>query len=108
MTDVQKGRIPMYARVVTFQFQSGKLDEALQIARESILPEIRQRAGVQEITLLLDRSTNKMVAMSLWQTEADLQADMPNAPARLAKTSSLVAATPLVETYEVAEHVSTS
>jgi quinol monooxygenase YgiN len=98
----------MYARVVTFQFQPGKLDEALQIARESILPGVRQRAGMQENTVLLDRSTNKMVAISLWQTEADLQADMANAPARLAKTSSLLAATPLVETYEVADHVSAS
>jgi len=98
----------MYARIVTFQLQLGKLDEALKIARESILPELRQRAGVQEITVLLDRSTNKMAAISLWRTEADLQADMHNTPARLAKTSSLVAATPLVETYEVAEHVSTS
>jgi hypothetical protein len=38
----------MYARVVTFQFQPGKLDEARQIMRESILPEIRQQAGVRQ------------------------------------------------------------
>jgi uncharacterized membrane protein YgcG len=92
----------MYARVVTIQYQPGKLDEGLHIVRESILPELRQQAGVQGLTLLLDRSANKMVAISLWQTEADLQADMPNTPARVAKTSSLVAAAPLVETYEVA------
>ena len=93
----------MYARVVTIQYQPGKLDEGLHIVRESILPEIKQQAGVQGLTLLLDRSANKMVAISLWQTEADLQADMPNSPARVAKTSSLVAAAPLVETYEVVQ-----
>ncbi len=97
----------MYARVVTFQFQPGKLDEARQLF-QSIQPEIRQQAGVQEIMLLLDRSANKALAISLWQTEADLQADMPNAPARLARHSSFIAATPLVETYEVADHVSAS
>jgi len=31
----------MHARVVTVQFQPGKVDEATQIPRESILPETR-------------------------------------------------------------------
>ncbi len=97
----------MYARVVTTQYQPGKLDEALQITRESILPQLRQQAGYQRSTLLLDRSNNKVVAMSLWQTEADLQASgasisHPGVQARLAKVNSLLAAAPLVEIYEVA------
>ena len=97
----------MYARFVTLQFQPGKLDEALHITNESIRPELRQQAGFQGTTVLLDRSNNKVVAISLWQTEADLQASgasisHPSVQARLAKVSSLFAAAPLVETYEVA------
>ncbi len=94
----------MYARVVTTQYQPGKLDEALQISSESIRPEVRQQAGFQGTTVLLDRNNNKIVAISLWQTEADLQASGASGlvQERLAKVSSLFAAAPIVETYEVA------
>ncbi len=92
----------MYARVVTTQYQPGKLDEGLHIFRESVLPELKQQAGFQGITLLLDRSNNKMAGISLYQTEADLQASGTNIQARFAIASSRFAAAPLVETYEVA------
>ncbi len=92
----------MHARVITVQYQPGKVDEGVQIYRESVLPEARQQRGFRGAMALVDRSTGKAISITLWQTEADLQADMPNTPARVAKTSSLVAAAPLIETYEVA------
>jgi heme-degrading monooxygenase HmoA len=95
----------MHARVVTTQYQPGKVDEATQIFRESILPETRQQAGFQGVMALLDRSTDKAMAISLWQTEADAQASGAGSAylqAQLAKVASLFAAAPIVETYEVA------
>ena len=32
----------MYARIITFQYQPGKIDEGLDLLRESVVPELRQ------------------------------------------------------------------
>jgi len=94
----------MYARVITFQYQPGKMDEGLDILRESVVPELRQLAGFQGATNLVDRSNNKVVGITLWQSEADLQASgMGKLQARFAKVSSCLAAAPLVENYEVTD-----
>ena len=95
----------MHARVVTIQFQPGKVDEGTQIYRESVLPEARQQRGFKGIIALLDRSTDKFISISLWQTEADAQvsgASSSYLQAQLAKAASLFAAAPVIETYEVA------
>jgi heme-degrading monooxygenase HmoA len=100
----------MYARSLTMYFQPGELDEALRIARESILPELREHAGDQGTIELFDRSTHKRVVITLWQTEADLRASGESAShhktqARSAKHSHHFAATPpVVEIYECEWH----
>ncbi len=99
----------MYARVMTMQYQPGKVDEAIQVVRGSVLPELRQEEGFQEFTMLVDRSNHKVVGIILYQTEAHLQAagassSHPTLQARAARVSSILAAAPLVETYEVAIH----
>lgn len=94
----------MYARVVTAQYQPGKLDEGIQLYRESILPETRQQRGFKGTIGLVDRSTDKAISITLWQTEADAQASGTSGDylqAQLAKIASLVATAPDTETYEV-------
>ena len=94
----------MHARVVTVQFQPGKVDEGTQILRESILPETRQQVGFQGVMGLVDRSTDKSISITLWQTEADAQASGVGSAymqAQIAKFASLLASAPVFETYEV-------
>src|SRR5579863_9380383 len=95
----------MYARVVTAQYQPGTGDEGLRLFRESVLPETRQQRGFKGAMALIDRSTDKAIAITLWQTEADAQASGTSSPylrAQMAKIASLVAAAPVIEMYEVA------
>src|SRR3989442_10619613 len=94
----------MHARAVTVQFQPGKVDEGTQIYRESILPETRQQVGFRGVMALLDRSTDKAIAITLWETEADARASGEGSAymqAQIAKVASLSAAAPVIETYEV-------
>ena len=94
----------MHARVVTVQYQPGKMDEGIQLYRESILPEARQQRGFKGAMGLVDRSTDKSISITLWQTEADAQASGTSSAymqAQLAKVASLLAAAPVIETYEV-------
>lgn len=95
----------MYARVGTVQYQPGKQDEGIQLYRESILPEARQQRGFKGAMGLVDRSTGKAISITLWETEADAQVSGTGSAylqAQLAKFASLLAAAPVVETYEVA------
>ncbi len=95
----------MHARVATVQYQPGKMDEGIQLYRESMLPETRQQRGFKGAMGLVDRSTGKSILITLWQTEADAQASGTSSAylqAHIAKFASLWAAAPVFETYEVA------
>ena len=94
----------MYARVATFQFQSGKLDEANQIANESIIPAIRQQAGLKSFFGLLDRTTGKAMLITFFETEADMKAGVSDGfiQQQAAKLAPLLAGTPVTDFYEVA------
>ncbi len=94
----------MHARVVTVQYQSGKVDEGIQLYRESMLPEARQQRGFKGAMGLVDRSTDKSISITLWQTEADAQASGVGSAymqAQIAKFASPLASAPVFETYEV-------
>ncbi len=93
----------MYARVITAQYQPGKVDEAIQRYHEMILPEARQHKGFTGAMYLVDRSSDQAIGISLWQTEADLQASeerMAALGAEMAKVTSLAGA-PRREMFEV-------
>ena len=94
----------MYARVITFQYQPGKMDEGLDILRELVVPELRRQEGYEGALNFVDRDTNKVVGITLWKSEADLQASgMGKLRERFAKIGAFLAAAPIVENYEVTD-----
>jgi heme-degrading monooxygenase HmoA len=95
----------MHARVVTSQFQLDKLVEAGQLYRESILPEVRQLPGFKGRIGLVDRSTGKAIAITLWESEADARASGEGSAfmqASVAQFAPFYAAPNVIEIYEVA------
>ena len=93
----------MYARLTISQIQPGKMDEGIQIVRDSILPAAKQQQGFRGILFLSDQSANKGIAITLWETEADMRAGEASGyyQAQIAKVASLLAAQPVREAYEV-------
>ena len=94
----------MYARVITTQYQPGKLEEGLQLYRE-MLSAAGQQPGFKGILGLIDHSSDKAMSISLWGTEAEAQASGTSSSyfqTQLAKFASVFAAAPMIETYEVA------
>ena len=96
----------MYARVTTVQVQPAKMEEAIQITNESIIPAIRQQEGLISFTDLIDRSTGKATLVTLFETEADMKAGMSSGfvEQQVAKIAPLLTETPLIEFYEVLAH----
>ncbi|MEZ4662709.1 MAG: antibiotic biosynthesis monooxygenase family protein [Caldilineaceae bacterium] len=93
----------MIARVITFQLQSGKTAEMLEIANNSVVPLMQQQSGCRLITMLSDGAADKVLAVGLWESAADLQANEQSGmfQEQLAKVKHLCTLPPVRELYEV-------
>lgn len=101
--EVRQGGPGKHARVLTATAQPGKSDEGMQIVRDSILPVSRQQPGFKGGLWLLDRSTGKVIAITLWETEADLLAGEASGylQEQLGKVAHVLATQVVREAYEV-------
>jgi heme-degrading monooxygenase HmoA len=64
----------MFARVGIFQGPQEQLEDALRRGRQQTLPALQRIPGFAGLYVLADHQTGKSVAMSLWETEAAMQA----------------------------------
>lgn len=97
----------MYARMTVAHTQPDRFDEAVTTVREGFLPAAREQPGYREFLLLTDRSTHQLVGISLWETEADVQASGGASSyyqEQMARFVDLLIAPPTTTTLEVAVH----
>jgi heme-degrading monooxygenase HmoA len=92
----------MFARVISAQTAPEGVDSAIRIAQEQ-LPGARKQPGFSGFYLLADRTSGKLLTISLWQSHAGLH----RVESRAAQTRGHAAAemevtTPGVDIYEVA------
>lgn len=93
----------MFARVSITEGSPERIDESIHFMRETVIPECRKIRGFKGSYLLVDRKTGKQMGITLWKTEADLNASTEAAKrlrAQFVQTAS--AQTAKVEVYEVA------
>lgn len=93
----------MYARVITIQYQPEKMEQGLQMYRE-VLAAARQQAGFKGILGLIDREGSRAMSITLWETTTEAQASGEGSAyfqAQSTKFSSVMAAAPMIDTYEV-------
>ena len=93
----------MYARIIKFQLQPGKIDELVAIGTHSVAPMMQQQPGCKLITLLTDPAANTAMVVGFWESEADLLATEQNGvyQEQMAKTKHLLAAPPTRDLYAV-------
>lgn len=93
----------MKARVVTVQIQPSKLDEAIRIYRDSVVPAASEYKGCHAVFLATDRSSGKGVSITIWD-EQELQSSEASGylQEQFAKFSDVFAAPPIREVYDVA------
>ena len=97
----------MFAQVVKFNIQPGKVDEVLAVFKESVIPAVQQQKGFKNAYMLMDRSANKGLGLSLWETEADLEAMATSGfyQEQVAKLAPFFSGPPEREVYEVGAQV---
>lgn len=93
----------MYARVITVQWQVDRIDEAITLFREEVVPALKQQTGFANTRLLVDHSTGKGMMVSVWQREADLYASQNSGflNRQLAHLTQFFATAPTIDRYEI-------
>ena len=94
----------MHARVTTIQMDPARLDQAVAQVEEDDLPTWKNLDGFKGYTLLLDRSSGKVIGTSYWATKEQMQNSedaVVESRQRAADTGGAKDA-PQVERYEVA------
>jgi heme-degrading monooxygenase HmoA len=90
----------MYARLTTFHIQPGTIDEAIRIVQDT-LPITKEQRGFKGGLTLADESTDKLIGITLWETEAAMLANEANGYYRdqVAKIRSFLVDQPVREAY---------
>jgi heme-degrading monooxygenase HmoA len=93
----------MHAKVVTFQIQPGKKEEAVRLFKEYVIPAAKKQKGFNAGLLLTEPGTGKGISIGLWNSEADIRASESGGfyQGWLAKFADVFASPPSRELYEV-------
>jgi heme-degrading monooxygenase HmoA len=63
----------MHARMFEFAGSVEEIEAAVALAREEILPLERQMPGFRGLILLADKEAHRLVSVSLWDSEEQMQ-----------------------------------
>jgi heme-degrading monooxygenase HmoA len=96
----------MYARVTTAETQPGTMGELIRFYEE-VAPQLKGVNGFVRSQLLTDRTANKVMVMSLYETLADLESGETLFRQAMAdpRAAAALAGPPAVAVYEVALQV---
>lgn len=96
----------MYARIVHTQTNPDMYEDVVNLFNDSVVPAAQEQPGFVNILLCADPYSGKGIAISLWETEADLEDSANNGylQEQLAKFGAYFTAQPVVESYEVSAY----
>ena len=99
----------MHVRAATLQIQPGKMQEFIDLFKETMAPVVKSQKGFQGQYLMTDASTNKSLAISLWESEEDMLATESSSgyiPEVVTKFSNVFAGPPDYDHYELSVETS--
>jgi quinol monooxygenase YgiN len=92
----------MYARIVHGSVKPNQMDEFLRMFREEFVPILKETAGFEQMIIVPDRDNDSIVALVMYASKADADADDAGFRQRAAKLSHLLAGPPQASVNEVA------
>jgi quinol monooxygenase YgiN len=95
----------MHARVNATRWYPEKIEEGLKLTWDTIVPAYKEQPGFRGYYLLTEPGGDKAIAITLWETEADMEASAPVAQAMIPKLKDLIQERPVAEAYEVTVRV---
>jgi hypothetical protein len=92
----------MYARVISSQGPVGQVDQIERYLQDQLIPSVKGTSGFVAGYWLGDRRTGKGLTITVWESEAALQASGPQAnPSMMQQLQALGITLTGVEQYEV-------
>ena len=94
----------MFARVTTIQISPYRVEEAVGVLREQVVPAIQQQNGFKGYLMFVDRSTGKSINITLWEDEGDRQVSGPDSQYyrdAIGKVVPFLTNAPLIEDLEM-------
>jgi hypothetical protein len=92
----------MQVRISTIEGDADKIDDAVKIINEKIIPGLKGLQGFTTINVLADRSAGKLVAVAFYADEAALEGSVEAvAPMRTEVADAIGGKVVGVESYEL-------
>ena len=93
----------MFARRISATVRSGSLEELIGIVQDAGTTEVVQQPGFMGAILMSNASTDEVVALTFWKTEAELAAseNTDKFTQRIAKVAHLLASPRMIEHFDV-------
>jgi heme-degrading monooxygenase HmoA len=93
----------MHARTGTLQVSPGRVDEMVRQLEADQLPRYREQTGYKGFTVLADRVSGKVIGISYWESEDDMEASeqLGRAARAQAAETGEASAEPVRETFQV-------
>ena len=93
----------MYSRIISLRILPGKMDQAINIFRSSILPAIKNQRGNASVLVFSCREKNELISCTLWDTYEDMMETERSSflDQQIAKLSTVLAESPQGNEYEL-------
>ena len=93
----------MFARITIVQMKEDKVDEAINIYKDNVVPVSKTQKGYKGSYLLTDRDTGKGMSITIWDTEEDAVANEQSGyyQEQVSRFKDVFKAPPVREGYEV-------
>jgi quinol monooxygenase YgiN len=91
----------MYARVNATQWNPEKVEEGIRLTEEVIIPAYQKEDGFRGYFLLTEPGGEGAMAITMWDTEADLERSAAVARAMIPQLKGILRAPPETSNYEV-------
>lgn len=97
----------MFARLTIMQADVDRIDEGIEVYRDSVVPAAKSQKGFRGISLLVDRQTGKAISIGLWDSEEDAIANEKSRyyQEQVVKGVQFYTKPPIREGYEVVVNV---
>jgi heme-degrading monooxygenase HmoA len=94
----------MFARVSIIEGKPEHVDEGIRNYRNNVIPAAKKNHGFKDAYLLVDRKTGKVMSITMWETEKDVQSSTETANQLRSQAAQIAGSSqpPKVEIYEVA------
>ena len=91
----------MHARINIAEWNPQKMKEAVRLTEETIIPAYQKQQGFRGYLLLTEHGSERAIAITMWETEADMEASAAVARAMIPKLKDILRGPPETTTYEV-------